>query len=45
MGYKKLSQEQELQLVQEYLNGTPVVEIMSKYGYKTKNRLPCKYYQ
>ena len=42
MGYKKLSQEQELQLVQEYLNGTPVVEIMSKYGYKTKKSITDK---
>ena len=32
MGYKKLSQEQELQLVQEYINGTNVNVLMDKYG-------------
>ena len=32
MGYKKLSKEQELQLVQEYINGTPVNVLMDKYG-------------
>ena len=36
MGYKKLSQEQELQLVQEYINGTNVNVLMDKYGFKTK---------
>ena len=36
MGYKKLSQEQELQLIEEYKKGTPVQELMAKYGYKTK---------
>ena len=39
MGYKKLSQEQELQLVKEYQNGTPVMELMAKYGYKTKKSI------
>lgn len=39
MGYKKLSQEQELQLVKEYQNGTPVKELMAKYGYKTKKSI------
>lgn len=39
MGYKKLSQEQELQLVKEYRNGTPVMELMAKYGYKTKKSI------
>lgn len=34
MGYKKLSQEQELQLVKEYQEGVPVKELMAKYGYK-----------
>ena len=39
MGYKKLSKEQELQLVEEYRKGTPVVELMAKYGYKTKKSI------
>ena len=34
MGYKKLSKEQELQLVEEYKQGTSVIELMNKYGYK-----------
>lgn len=42
MGYKKLSKEQELQMVQEYINGTPVVELMAKYGYKTKKSISDK---
>ena len=42
MGYKKLSKEQELQLVQEYIEGAPVVELMSKYGYKTKKSITDK---
>ena len=39
MGYKILSKEQELQLVEEYKNGTPVNVLMSKYGYKTKKSI------
>lgn len=39
MGYKKLSKEQELQLVEEYKQGTPVIELMSKYGFKTKKSI------
>ena len=42
MGYKKLSKEQELQLVEEYRKGTPVVELMAKYGYKTKKSITDK---
>ena len=42
MGYKKLSKEQELQLVEEYRKGTPVVELMAKYGYKTKKSIADK---
>ena len=42
MGYKKLSKEQELQLVEEYKKGTPVVELMAKYGYKTKKSITDK---
>lgn len=39
MGYKKLSQEQERQLVEEYKKGTPVIELMAKYGFKTKKSI------
>lgn len=42
MGYKKLSKEQELQLVEGYRKGTPVVELMAKYGYKTKKSITDK---
>lgn len=42
MGYKKLSKEQELQLVEEYKNGTPVIELMNKYGFKTKKSITDK---
>ncbi len=42
MGYKKLSKEQELQMVQEYIDGTPVTELMAKYGYKTKKSISDK---
>ena len=37
MGYKKLSNEQEFQLVQEYIDGTPVKVLMERYGFATKN--------
>lgn len=39
MGYKKLSNEQELQLVEEYINGVPVKDLMSKYGFATKKSI------
>lgn len=42
MGYKKLSQEQELQLVKEYQEGVPVKELMAKYGYKNKKSITDK---
>lgn len=42
MGYKKLSKEQEFQLVEEYKNGTPVIELMNKYGFKTKKSITDK---
>lgn len=42
MGYKKLSKEQEIQLVEEYKQGTPVIELMNKYGYKTKKSIMDK---
>lgn len=36
---KILSNEQELQLVQDYLNGESVVSLQNKYGYKTKKSI------
>lgn len=42
MGYKKLSKEQELQLIEEYKQGTSVIELMNKYGYKTKKSITDK---
>ena len=42
MGYKKLSKEKELQLIEEYKKGAPVVELMAKYGYKTKKSITDK---
>lgn len=42
MGYKKISNEQELQLVQEYINGVPVNVLMKRYGFKTKKSITDK---
>lgn len=42
MGYQKLSKEQELQLVQEYLNGASVQSLMTKYGFATKKSITDK---
>jgi len=42
MGYKILSKDQELQIIEEYKNGTPVNELMAKYGYKTKKSITDK---
>ena len=42
MGYKKLSKDQEVQMVQEYIDGAPVIELMAKYGYKTKKSISDK---
>lgn len=42
MGYKKLSNEQELQLVKDYLDGAPVNALMKKYGFKTKKSITDK---
>lgn len=42
MGYKKLSNEQELQLVQEYIDGAPVNVLMERYGFKTKKSITDK---
>lgn len=36
MGYKKLTNEQEKQLVEEYKAGATVTSLTQKYGYKTK---------
>ena len=42
MGYKKLSKEQELQLVQEYVEGVQVKVLMEKYGFATKKSITDK---
>ena len=42
MGYKKLSNEQELQLVQEYIEGAPVNVLMERYNFKTKKSITDK---
>lgn len=39
MSQKILSNEQEQQLVQEYLNGESVTNLQKKYGYKTKKSI------
>ena len=39
MGIKKLSQEQELQLVQEYVSGASVQSLMSKYNFASKKSI------
>lgn len=39
MGYKKLSDEQEKQLVQEYVSGIPVKELMTKYNFASKKSI------
>lgn len=39
LSQKILSNEQELQLVQEYLNGESVINLQNKYGYKTKKSI------
>ena len=42
MGYKKLSNEQEKQLVNDYLDGISVKVLMEKYGFKTKKSITDK---
>lgn len=42
MGYKIHTTEEERQMVQEYIAGTPVKTLMSKYGYKTKKSVTDK---
>ena len=39
LSQKILSNEQELQLVQEYLNGESVINLQNKYRYKTKKSI------
>lgn len=39
MGYKKLSDQQEKELVQEYINGASVSALMKRYGYKSKKSI------
>lgn len=42
MGYKLHSTEEEKQMVQEYINGASVKNLMAKYGYKTKKSITDK---
>lgn len=42
MGIKKLSQEQELQLVKEYIDGASVQSLMAKYGFASKKSITDK---
>ena len=42
MGIKKLSKEQELQLVEEYKNGVSVQSLMAKYGFASKKSIADK---
>lgn len=42
MGYKIHTIEEEKQLVNEYIAGTPVNVLMAKYGYKTKKSITDK---
>ena len=42
MGYKKLTDAEEKQLVEEYISGASVTSLMQKYGYKTKKSITDK---
>ena len=42
MGQKRLSKEQELQLVEEYRQGASVKSLMEKYGFATKKSITDK---
>lgn len=42
MGYKKLSDDQEKQLVEEYISGVPVQKLMKKYNFRTKKSIVDK---
>ena len=37
-----LSKEQEQQMVEEYLNGTPIDSLLNKYGFKTRKSITDK---
>lgn len=39
MGAKRLSNEEEKQLVQEYINGQSVQDLCVKYGFKSKKSI------
>lgn len=42
MGYKKLSNEQEIQIVEEYKQGISCKVLMNKYGFKTQKSITDK---
>lgn len=42
MGYKKLSKEQELELVEEYRQGTPVITLQKNMDIKAKSLLQTR---
>lgn len=42
MGYKILSKELELQLVEDYRKGAPVTKLMEKYGFASKKSITDK---
>ena len=42
MSSRKLSEQEEMQLVKEYEQGAKVKDLMIKYGYKTKNSIADK---
>lgn len=42
MGQKRLSKEQELQLVEEYRSGASVISLMEKYGFASKKSITDK---
>ena len=42
MGIRKYSKEEELKLVEDYIQGAPVISLMEKYGFKTKKSITDK---
>ena len=42
MSSRKLSEQEEMQLVKEYEQGAKVKDLMIKYGYKTKKSIADK---
>ena len=42
MGYKILSKESELQLVEDYRKGASVTKLMEKYGFASKKSITDK---